>query len=99
MVGGSLGLRFDIGSGAPAGDWGVRECEIAVTRGDLGKFLDDLEEVGFIFAAENPGLMDGGGEDLVGCPVVRRVRVRDRHIARRWLSFAFGSRLGLRGGE
>src|ERR1035437_4842184 len=75
-----LGLGLDVGSGAAAGGGAVGECHVAVGGGDFGEFPDDLEEVGLVLAAENPGLMDGGGDDLVGGPVVRGVCVGDRHV-------------------
>src|SRR5579875_3071234 len=54
-----------------AGGLGLGKLELAVLCGDLGELRDHLEERGFVLAAEQPGLVDRGGEQLVGCPVLR----------------------------
>lgn len=63
-----VGLGLDVFAGLFACFLGLREREVAVSGGDDGELLDDVEVAFFGPSAQLPALGDGAGEDLLGGP-------------------------------
>jgi hypothetical protein len=58
------GFFLDDLAHALAGSGIVGQAEVALFSGYLGELFDDVEEGFFVLAAEQPGVMDGGCDDL-----------------------------------
>ena len=63
MVG--SGFLLDDLAHALAGSGAVGQADAALFSGYLGKLFDDIEEGFFVLAAEQPGVMDRGDDDLI----------------------------------